>query len=341
MLALRVERKKAEELRTELSELGLLDAGRKFMVEGEFVEIPITGLEGIDLKEWGAVSIEQESPVERAPVYDPHVEMAKRVRIPHELVEYLPSKWEQLGDVLIFKLDDRLRQYEEEIAKVYAEVLGAKTVLEDVGGVEENIRRPKVSTVWGTETVTIHKENGVLFKLDTKELMFSSGNIDERVRMAKVCEEGDIVVDMFAGIGYFSLPMAVHTNPAEIYSIEINPVAFEYLCENVRLNEVEETICPILGDCLEVAPEGLATRVVMGYLSGGDVYLPKAMSVIGDEGIVHYHESCPNELLPDRPISTVQKAAEGEGRKVEILRQRRIKSYAPGVSHIVLDVRVS
>jgi tRNA wybutosine-synthesizing protein 2 len=318
-----------------------LDRGRKIVVSGEHVEIPVTGLEGIDLNKWGAESIEQESPVERAPAYDPHIEIGKKIRIPYELIEYLPSKWEQLGEVLIFKLDERLREKEEEIAKVYAEELGAKTVLEDIGGVEEDIRRPKMKVILGTETVATHKENGVLFKLDTKRLMFSSGNIDERVRMAKVCEDDDIVVDMFAGIGYFSIPMAVHSNPAEIYSIEINPVAFEYLCENVKLNKVEEKVCPINGDCLEAAPEGLATRVVMGYLSRGELYLPKAMRVIGDKGIIHYHETCPDALLPDRPAFKVQKAAESEGRKVEILKQRRIKSYAPGVSHVVLDVSVS
>lgn len=340
MLALRVPRKKAEDLRTELQRLGLLDARRKFQVGEEFVEIPVTGVEGIVLDEWKAVLIEQERPIERPPAYDPHIDIANKVRIPEELIDRLPRKWELLGDVLIFKLNEELRAYEKDIAKVFAEILGAKTVLEDIGGIEENIRKPKVRVIWGSETATTHTENGVLYRLDAREIMFSSGNIDERVRMAKVCEEGEVVVDMFAGIGYFSLPMAVHSSPAEIYSIEINPVAFEYLCENVRLNKVEEVICPMLGDCLEVAPEGLATRVVMGYLSGGDRFLPKAMRVIGEEGVIHYHEACPNELLPERPTSNVQKAAESEGRRVEILQLRTIKSYAPGVSHVVLDVHV-
>jgi tRNA wybutosine-synthesizing protein 2 len=158
--------------------------------------------------------------------------------------------------------------------------------------------------------------------------------------MAKVCEDGDVVVDMFAGIGYFSLPMAVHSKPEKVYAIEINPVAFGYLEENIRLNEVGHVVDPFLGDCLKMAPEGVATRVVMGYLSGGETYLPKAMRIIGEEGIIHYHENCPNDLLPDRPASTVRDAAEKEGRDVEVMNQRRIKSFAPGVSHVVLEVSV-
>ena len=117
-------------------------------------------------------------------------------------------------------------------------------------------------------------------------------------------------------------------------------MAFGYLCENVRLNEVTEIICPILGDCMEVAPDGLATRVVMGYLKDGERYLPKAMRVIEEKGMIHYHQNCPNELLEERPISTVIEAARNEGREATVLNQRIIKSFAPGVSHVVLDIEV-
>jgi tRNA wybutosine-synthesizing protein 2 len=340
MLAIRVERAKAEDLRQELSRLNLLDARRKFVVENEFVEIPVLGMEGVDLNRWGAVSVEQTEPVRRADVYDPHREMVGKLQIADDLIELLPKKWEMLGDVLILKLDERLREYDEIIAKVYAEVLGAETVLEDVGGIAEDFRKPQVRLILGERTVATHKENGVLYKLDAREIMFSSGNIDERIRMAGVCKDGDTVVDMFAGIGYFSLPMAVHSRPEKVYAVEMNPVAFSYLEENTKLNGVEHIVEPILGDCLEVAPEGVATRVVMGYLSA-ESYLPKAMRVVRDEGVIHYHENCPNELLPERPIENVRNAASEEGRSVEILAQRRIKSFAPGVSHVVLDVRVS
>ncbi|MEE9224101.1 MAG: class I SAM-dependent methyltransferase family protein [Thermoplasmata archaeon] len=340
MLALRVDRGKAEDLRLELSRLNLLDSRRKFLVRDEFVEIPVLGMEGVDLAKWGAVSMEQEEPVVRAEVYDPHKEIVDNVQIPDDLIGLLPKKWEMLGDVLILKLNEGLREYDTEVAKVFAEVLGAVTVLEDVGGVAEDFRKPQVRLLLGERTVATHRENGVLYKLDAKEVMFSSGNIDERIRMAKVCDDGDVVVDMFAGIGYFSLPMAVHSRPEKVYSVEINPVAFGYLEENVKLNGVENVVDPILGDCLEMAPEGVATRVVMGYLSGED-YLPKAMRVIGERGTIHYHENCPNELLPDRPVENVEDAARKEDREIEVLDQRRIKSYAPGVSHVVLDVRVS
>jgi tRNA wybutosine-synthesizing protein 2 len=175
MLAIRVERAKAEGLRQELSRLNLLDAQRKFLVEDEFVEIPVLGMEGVDLSRWGAVSVEQKEPVERADVYDPHKVIVEKVRIDDNLIGLLPRRWEMLGDVLILKLDEGLREHDKEIAEVYAEVLGAETVLEDVGGIAEDFRKPQVRLILGDRTVATHKENGVLYKLDTREIMFSSG----------------------------------------------------------------------------------------------------------------------------------------------------------------------
>ena len=74
-----------------------------------------------------------------------------------------------------------------------------------------------------------------------------------------ISEDGETIVDMFAGIGYFSIPMAVHSKPAKIYSVEINPVSYSYLCQNTVLNKVEDIVEPILGDCRETAPRELQT----------------------------------------------------------------------------------
>ena len=77
--------------------------------------------------------------------------------------------------------------------------------------------------------------------------MWSKGNTTERKRMSTISDKGETVVDMFAGIGYFSIPMAVHSKPSKIYSIEINPISYGYLCENVYLNKVEDIVRAYIG----------------------------------------------------------------------------------------------
>ncbi len=202
-------------------------------------------------------------------------------------------------------------------------------------------REPDVEVIVGEGTETIHRENKCNFKLDVSRIMWSKGNTTERKRMSLIVEDGETVVDMFAGIGYFSIPIAVHSNPAKIYSIEINPVSHGYLCENVHLNDVEGIVDPILGNCREVAPSDVADRVLMGYIGNTNEYLNVAMDVLKEGGIIHYHESVPDKLKFIRPIDRISESAIGAGRElVEVTNKRIIKPYSPGVYHVVVDAKI-
>jgi len=141
------------------------------------------------------------------------------IDIPSELIKYLPDKWEKIGDILIIKLNHNLEEYQKIICEKYAEILLCKTVLNNVGGVIGTNRTPKVDIIYGSKnTETIHKENGIRFNLDTAKIMFSSGNMHERLRMANISNMDEIVVDLFAGIGYFTIPMAVYSKPKKIFA---------------------------------------------------------------------------------------------------------------------------
>jgi len=259
-----------------------------------------------------------------------------------ELTNFLPEKWEKIGDVLIVKLDEKLKSYGEEIGKTYAEVLHCKTVLNDVGGISGIYREPNVEILYGSEnTEVVHKENGVRYKLDVAKIMFSSGNMDERLRMANISNKNETVVDLFAGIGYFTLPMAVYSKPRKIFSCEINPVAYKYLCKNIVLNHVTSIVNPLFGDNRIIAPKNVAERVVMGYFEDTEKFLPTAFDCLKNcTGIIHFHNVCSDELFPETPLKIVEKTADKYKRNVEFLTYRVIKSYAPGVSHIVLDIQV-
>ena len=262
--------------------------------------------------------------------------------IPLELTNYLPEKWEKIGDIVIIKLNEKLRNYGEKIGKTYAEILCCKTVLNDVGGISGIYREPNVEILYGSkDTETVHKENGIKYKLDVQKIMFSSGNMDERLRMAKISNKNETVVDLFAGIGYFTLPMAVYSKPKKIFSCEINPVAYRYLCKNIVLNHVTSIVEPLFGDNRLIAPKNVAERVVMGYIEDTDRFLPVAFDCLKNcTGYIHYHDVCPNKLLPERSFRSIQETAGKYKKNVDLLTCRVIKSYAPGVSHVVLDIRV-
>jgi tRNA wybutosine-synthesizing protein 2 len=154
--------------------------------------------------------------------------------------------------------------------------------------------------------------------------------------MGEAVGEGERVFDMFAGIGYFTLPMA--RAGAEVTAAEVNPTAFRYLAENAVLNGVEDRVSAFRADCRDVAVEGV-DRVVMGYYDAWE-YLDAALDALRPGGVVHLHEATPEAKLWNRPVSRLREAAVRHGRGVEVLDRRVVKSHSPGVEHVVVDARV-
>ena len=165
--------------------------------------------------------------------------------------------------------------------------------------------------------------------------MFSPGNKAERARMGEVVGPDERVFDMFAGIGYFALPMA--RAGADVTAAEIEPAAYRYLVENTRLNHVTDRLRPVLGDCRDV--ETTADRVVMGYYDAHE-YLDAALAALVAGGFLHLHEATPEPLFPERPADRLRSSADAAGRSVQILATRVIKDHSPGVVHGVVDARV-
>jgi tRNA wybutosine-synthesizing protein 2 len=262
--------------------------------------------------------------------------------LPKECVTFLPKKWEKLGAVVVLKIPKELRPYQESVGKVYAAELGCSSALDDLGGITEVYRIPTVKLVWGSShTETMHMENGVRYLLDPQKVMFSSGNMAERKRMGLISKGDETVVDLFAGIGYFTLAMAVHSRPKKIVACEMNPVAYDYLCKNIILNNVTGIVDPLYGDNRQVAPKGCADRVLLGYLQETSTFLTVALECLRDhKGMLHYHDLLSRETTIPRLVTFIQTIADGYNRHATLLLARIIKSYAPGINHVVLDVRI-
>ena len=273
-------------------------------------------------------------------------------------IEAAPKSWAVIGDVIVVRVPEGCPD-ERGLGEALLEFHGeADSVLADEGiandGEAGTHREPKRRVIAGRrDTETVHTEHGTRYALDPATVMFSPGNQAERVRMGEIVDPDERVFDMFAGIGYFTLPMA--RAGARVTATEINPPSFAYLLENAIANDVADRIDAYRADCRDLA-DGLETdRVVMGYYGSADgtdeagngtrreeahEFLPAALEALSPGGVIHYHEATPETRLWERPLDRLESAISRVGRAFEILEKRRVKSHSAGVSHVVVDVRV-
>lgn len=336
MRYVRVPRALGERARRELASKGAVIREARIMEEGEDVLIPVTD----EVDEALAIRLDgylvQGLAIPR-PIHRPPYDHIQELWGGRPGSEHLPRKWELLGDVLVVRIPAELEAQRFFLGSIYAQALGAKTVCQELGPIAGVYRTPQVQVIFGGGTETMHKENGIIYRLDVAKVMFSSGNMAEKKRMSALDCAGETVVDLFAGIGYFTLPLAVHAKASVVIACEINPIAHSYLVQNIALNHVEKVVRPFLGDNRDLPGEGIADRVLMGYVGDVAQFLSKAFALVKPGGVVHYHETCPIDEFPERPMARIEQAS--GGRKVEFLRKAEVKSYAPAISHYVIDFR--
>ncbi|MAH42720.1 SAM-dependent methyltransferase [archaeon] len=271
--------------------------------------------------------------------------------------EMIPGSYQGIGHVVLLKFLPKktktgLRTLTDKQKKHIAEaILGLYSnfhVVAEITGIGGELRIPEIKVLKaedGFTTTTIHKEHGLQYSLNVAKVMFSKGNLAERKRLIPDINRSEIIVDMFAGIGYFSLGLA--KNAAKVYSIEKNRDAFYYLSENIELNKLEDKIEAIPGDCRIVADrlKGVADRISMGYFPNTEVYLPAALKMLKETGIIHYHDLADFHKSEkagwDKLVKKVTEIVEENGYKVNKIKKNKVKTYAPHVWHVVLDINVS
>jgi tRNA wybutosine-synthesizing protein 2 len=245
-----------------------------------------------------------------------------------------PGSWAVVGSVVLVDVGDAPRP--AEVGEALLDLHGEADTVLARGGIAGQHREPDVEVLAGTgETETVHVEHGTRYALDLAAVMFSPGNKAERARMGETVTEGERVLDMFAGIGYFALPMA--RAGAEVTAAERNPDAYRFLVENAVLNGVEQRVDAYRADCRDV--EATADRIVMGHYEAHE-RLDAALDALVPDGTVHMHEATPEALVPDRPVDRLERAADAHGRAVEIEAVRDVKGYSEGVRHVVVDAIV-
>jgi tRNA (guanine37-N1)-methyltransferase len=265
---------------------------------------------------------------------------------PH-LLASLPKAMDIVGDIAIVEVLPELDAYKGIIGEA---ILNAnkniRTVLAKAGAISGTYRTREFSVIAGEhKTETVHKEHGCQFYIDISKAYFSPRLSHEHKRVASLVNEGEVVIDMFAGVGPFAIQIAKTHEKIKVYAIDVNPYAIEFLKKNIRLNRVEEKVHPILGDAKQAILSGLsrvADRVIMNLPEKAIEFVGTTCEALKPKGgIVHFYSFVKaSESLETTRLSLAE-AVEKAGRKVDkILFSRSVRETAPYEWQTVIDAKI-
>ena len=320
-----VERELGETVRERLAEADVLDGDHRIEVADGTIYLPVTDPAAVpgDLAE----RVVERDAAER-----------ERVRSPADILGYDPSI-ERLGDIVILDEDDDDRAREVADAVMVSD-LPCATVLNRASPIEGELRVREWEVLAGNGTETVHREYGHEFLLDVAEVYFSPRLATERHRVIGTVDPDEFVVDMFAGVGPYAVPMAAHG--AEVVACDLNEVAIRYLRENAERNGVADRVTPVAGDVREATDEyaDAADRLVMNLPHSADAFLDTAVALAGDECVIHYYD-IQHEDDPFGPGTRALREAAGDDYDVVVETERVVRSYAPHEYNVCLDVRLT
>ncbi len=260
-----------------------------------------------------------------------------------------------IGDVIVIKIPLEFESKRAIIARALHNIYPhVRTIaaLPLFSYTDELYRTRDLEVIWGDDSLqTRHRESGCIFAVDLKRVFFSPRLSYERMRIADKASPGETIINMFSGVGCFSIRIAKMQPQTMIYSIDLNPYAVEYMKENVALNKVGGNVIPILGDARVELKRlvGVADRVLMPLPEEAHSFLPlavRALNLDNGDGMIHYYDVSSGKRgdAVFRPAferaKKVLYSAFGTTVDIEIDEQRIVRSVGPWRYHVVLDLRV-
>lgn len=328
-----VSKKSAEEVRKLLKNKDVLDPNKVPLHEDNYVIFPIKEEKVAEARSLGLRIVYRDFKVKRK------IKSYKDlVQIPENLKKYLPTSFDQIGDIVIIKIPEEVLDYAsqigEAIIKAYKSV---KSVYLDKG-VKGPYRVRDLEHIAGErKTETIYKEYGTRFIVDVSKVYVSPRLAEEHKKFSEYVKPSEIVFDMFSGFGPFSIFAA--KKGASAVATDINPYAIHYLYESAKLNRVEDKILGLVSDCRKVARLIKVNHVVMNYPHGSISFLDYALESIKTPGYIHIYVIEYNDKITQTADNIVH-LIENKGYKAKLVEISCGKPYAPYQAYYGVHIRI-
>lgn len=259
--------------------------------------------------------------------------------------EELISAFDQIGDIIIVRIPDSLLSKKKIIGEtLLEEVKIARSVFYQASAVEGDFRTRNLEILAGEDnTETEYKEFGCKFTVDVENAFFSPRLSTERERIANLTQDGEVVTNMFAGIGMFSI-MAAKKKKCTVYSLDINPVASKLCEKNIKQNKLKGNVISINGDASKIVEEQLqdkSDRTLMLLPERSDEFLESAINTTKNGGIIHYYSHIHADKKTDAGKLSEEHYLEVTPVQSEILDSKIVRAVGPRYYQTVVDVKIS
>ena len=256
----------------------------------------------------------------------------------------LISAFDQIGNIIIVRIPDLLLPKKKLIGETLLEqVKSVKSVFYQSSSVEGEFRTRDLEILAGDDkTETEYKESGCRFAVDVRKAFFSPRLSSERMRIAELVNDGEIIVNMFGGIGMFSI-IAAKKKKCSVYNIDINPDAANFCQKNIAINKLAGNIVSIHGDAANVVTSQLqnnADRTLMLLPEKSDDFLNFAILATKNNGIIHYYSHIHADKKSDAPKLSEKHYLEVTPVKSTILGSKIVRPVGPRFYQTVIDVKI-
>ena len=257
----------------------------------------------------------------------------------------LISAFDQIGNIIIVRIPDSLLIKKKIIGETLLEqVKIAKSVFYQSSAVEGDFRTRNLEILAGEDnTETEYKEFGCRFTVDVENAFFSPRLSTERERIANLIQDGEVMTNMFAGVGMFSI-MAAKKKKCTVFSLDINPVASKLCEKNIKQNKLAGEVISINGDSTEIIKERLvdkSDRTLMLLPERSDEFLESAISTTKNNGIIHYYSHIHADKKSDAGKLSEEHYLSVTPVKSEILSSKIVRPVGPRYYQTVVDVKIS
>ncbi|MEM3648537.1 MAG: class I SAM-dependent methyltransferase family protein [Thermoproteota archaeon] len=263
-----------------------------------------------------------------------------------EDLKIIPRSYDIVGDICILQLPKELYDRRRVIGEAFLKSMkNIRIVLNKTEPLSGEYRVGGYEVLAGEGgTETFYREHGCIFKLDISKVFFTPRLSAERIRVASLVKPGEVVCDLFAGIGPFSIIIAKKNPSVRVYACDINPYAYQYLIENIRLNKVEERVKAYLGDAKELSGRDLkdvGDRIIMNLPMSSEIYLDAARNALKrNGGLVHLHVFLEKDVDSNEKYMNIEESFRRLGCETKLLSSRRIREVAPFKYHWGFDIEV-